>query len=159
MDHVLIRKLEFIAGSARAPRLEYAVEARDRPGPVYKRGAFPDEEVWIQLHGGLYVGKARIELCWVGEFSSISEVRSRTRGAAIFDMREFWRGRPRFGYAAVASLKHEIWIEPFWGGPRTYGYEWVLMDSDKKHSTWLDKREAPRGSEELVDRFRARFRS
>lgn len=157
MDQVVIRKLEFVAGSARAPRLEYAVEARDRPGPVHKRGAFPDEEVWIQLHGGLYIGKARIELCWVGEFSSIGEVRARTRGAPLYDMAAFWKGRPRFGYAAVASLKYEKWIEPFWGGPRTYGYEWVLMDNDKKHATWLDRREAPRGGEELVDGFRARF--
>lgn len=159
MDHVLIRPLEFVAGSARAPRLEYAVEARDRPGPVHKRGAFPDEEVWIQLQGGLYVGKARIELCWVGEFSSIGEVRSRTRDAPVHDMAGFWRGRPRFGYAAVASLKHEKWIEPFWGGPRTYGYEWVLMDNAKKQSTWLDKRDAPRDGAELQERFRARFAS
>jgi hypothetical protein len=157
MDHVVIRKLEHIAGSSRAPQIEFAVEARDRPGPVHKRGAFPDEEVWIQVNGGLYVAKARIELCWLGEFSSIGEVRTRTRGAPIYEMADYWKGRPRFGYAAVASLKHEKWITPFWGGPRTYGYEWVLMDSDKKHATWLNKRDAPKGGSDLLQKFTARF--
>jgi len=157
MDHVVIRKLEHLTAGPRAPRLEFAIEARERPGPAHKRGAFPDEEVWVQLHGGLFVAKARIELCWVGEFSSIAEVRARTRGAPIHELTDFWKGRPRFGYAAVASLKHEKWIEPFWAGPRTYGYEWILIDSDKKRTTWLSHRDPPKGGSDLEDGFRVRF--
>jgi hypothetical protein len=157
MDHVVIRKLEHLTAGSRGPRLEFAIEARERPGPVHKRGAFPDEDVWIQLHGGLYIARARIDLCWVGEFSGIGEIRARTSGAPIHDISEFWKGRPRFGYAAVASLKHEKWVEPFWGGPRTYGYEWVLMDSDKKRTTWLEKRDAPKGGVDLLERWRAKF--
>jgi hypothetical protein len=110
--------------------------------------------VWIQLHGGLFVGKARIELCWVGEYSRMQEIRARTRGSGIHDLTEFWVGRPRFGYAAVASLRHETWIEPYWGGPRTYSYEWVLLD-DKKRTSWLERKDPPRGKADLADRFRS----
>ena len=67
MDHVLVRKLEHLTGSRRAPALGYAVETRDRPGPVHKHGAFPGDIVWVQLRGGLLVAKARVKLCWVGE--------------------------------------------------------------------------------------------
>ena len=160
MDHVLIRKLEHLTGTPQRPALGYAVETRDRPGPAHKRGAFPDDRVWVQLHGGLFVAKARIELCWIGEYSSINVVRARTQGTPLFTLDDFWAGRPRIGYAAVASLKHEAWVEPFWAGPRTYGYEWVTLENDKKQRSWLDKKEAPRGQgAELVARFEERFGS
>jgi hypothetical protein len=153
MDHVIIRKLEHMTGSAKGPRLGYAVEIRDRPGPAHKKGAFPDDAVWVQLHGGLFVAKARIELCWVGEYGSVAEVRNRTKGSALHAVDSFWSGRPRFGYAAVAALKDARWVEPFWAGPRTYGYEWIVLDDDKKVSSWLDKKDPPRKGDELLDAF------
>jgi hypothetical protein len=153
IEHVLIRKLEHLAGSGRSPNLGYAVEIRDRPGPVFKGGAFPEEIVWVQLHGGLYVGKARIEITWVGEYATVAEVRRRTKGAAIHDMDDFWAGRARFGYAAVGKLKSERWIEPFWAGPRTYGYEWVRLENDKKRASWLDGKDPPRGGADLESSF------
>lgn len=153
MDHVVIRRLEHLTGSERAPHLGFAVEMRDRPGPAHKKGAYPDDEVWVQLHGGLFVAKARVRIAWVGEYSNVGEVRARTRGAPIYDLISFWTGRPRYGYAAVATLQNETWVEPFWGGPRTYGYEWVVLDDDKKRASWLDKKPPPRGGEDLRDAF------
>lgn len=155
MDHVLIRKLEHLTGSARRPALDFAIEMRERPGPTYKTGAFPGDVVWIQLHGGLFVAKAHIRLGWVGEYSEIKEIRARTRGAAIHEIIPFWKGRARFGYAAVASLEHESWIEPFWAGPRTYAYEWILLENDKKRSSWLDRKDAPRSGDTLRAGFEA----
>ncbi len=155
MEHVLIRRLEHLTGSGERPALGFTVETRDRPGPAFKTGTSPGEEVWVQLHGGLFVAKARIKLGWVGEFSNVSAVRTRTRGSAIHDIDDFWKGRPRFGYAAVASLEHEKWIEPFWAGPRTYGYEWVTLEDEKKRSSWLEPRDPPRGGASLKDSFRA----
>jgi hypothetical protein len=154
MDHVVIRKLEHLTGSAQKPDLGYAIETRDRPGPAHKKGAFSDDRVWIQLHGGLYVGKAHVEICWIGEYATVSEIRARTRGSAIHDVDDFWRGRPKFGYAAVATLIHESWIDPFWAGPRTYGYEWVLLDNEKKQSSWMAKKEAPRTGDDLLAKFK-----
>ena len=156
VDHVLIRKLEHLTGSASGPALGFGVEIRDRPGPLHKGGAFPDERVWIQLHGGLFVARASVQLCWVGEYSQVSDVRSRTRGSPIHDMDDFWRGRLRYGYAGVASLNREAWLEePFWAGPRTYSYEWVRLEDEKKRTSWLDRREPPRGGEGLARSFRA----
>lgn len=157
MDHVLIRKLEHLTGSVRRPDLGYAIETRERPGPAHKNGAYPDDPVWVQVAGGLFVARARIELCWVGEYSGVAEVRRRTQNSTLYELKDFWRGRPRYGYAAVASLRAEAWIEPFWAGPRSYGYEWVLLDDDKKQASWLDRREPPRGGADLKDRFTAKF--
>ena len=152
MDHVIIRKLEHLTGTSAAPRLGYAVETRTSAGPAYKTGAFPHDVVWIKLHGGLVVGKAEIKLAWVGEFSSIAEIRRRTRGSAIHDLTPFWAGRPKVGYAVVAELTGERWVDPHWAGPRTYGYEWVVLD-EKKRSSWLETKSAPRGGEELLKQF------
>jgi hypothetical protein len=157
MDHVLIRRLEHLTGSSRAPALGYAVEMRDRPGPAHKHGAFPRDVVWVQLRGGLLIAKAHIRLCWVGEYSSVSEIRARTKDSPLFELSGFWNGRPRYGYAAVAALENEHWIEPRWAGPRTYGYEWVLLDDNRKRSTWLEPKAPPRSKDDLSASFREWF--
>lgn len=150
---MIVRRLEHLAGTRNAPALSFAVETRDRPGPAHKAGAFPDDVVWVQLQGGLFVAKARVQICWIGEYSNINEVRGRTRGSQLAALKAFWVGRPRYGYAAVATLKNEGWIDPFWGGPRTYGYEWILLDDDKKRKTWLDRKDAPRAGDGLRASF------
>lgn len=151
MEHVVIRRLEHLTGNAQRPALGFAVEMRERPGPAHKAGAFPDDIVWIQLHGGLFVAKARVEICWRGEYSLPKEIRARTRGSELHGTIDFWRRRAKSGYAAVARLTQEHWIEPFWGGPRTYGYEWVLLDNDKKRESWVTKREPPRTTDLRAD--------
>lgn len=147
MEHVVVRRLEHLTVAADRPDLGFTVETRDRPGPAHKSGAGPDEDVWVQLHGGLFVARAAIKLAWIGEYSSIAEVRARTKGSALHDLDAYWQGRPRFGYAAIASLQREKWIDPFWAGPRSYAYEWILLENDKKRASWLDEREAPRGGD------------
>ena len=47
----------------------------------------------------------------------------------------------------------ERWIEPFWARPRSYAYEWVLLENDKKRDSWLDPKPPPRGGEGLRSRF------
>lgn len=156
MDHVIIRKLEHLTGSSKAPNLGFAVETRERPGPVYKEGAFEGDVVWVQLHGGLLVAKAKVRIGYVQEYSNVQEVRRRTQGSAIHAVPEFWKGRPRYGFAAVAELYEEVWLTPpYWAGPRTYGYEWVVLDEAKKKASWLDKKDAPRGdAADLTLKFR-----
>ena len=51
----------------------------------------------------------------------------------------------------------EKWIDPFWAGPRTYGYEWVTLENDKKVKGWLEPKEPPRAGTELAQSFSARF--
>lgn len=152
-DHVLIRKLEHLAGNGRAPALRYAVETRASAGPAYKNGAFPGDIVWLKLHGGLVVGKAQIKIAWVGEYSALREIQARTPGSAIQNDPSFWAGRPKFGYAVVGELQNERWLEPKWQGPRTYGYEWVVIDSDKKRVAWFEEKPPPRGGAELLQSF------
>lgn len=155
MEHVVVRRLEHLTGARGAPRLGFAVETRDRKGPAHKHGAFEDDVVWIQVHGGLFVATARVKICWIGEYSRIDEIRRRTHGSPIHDLDGFWAGRPRVGYAAVAELKAETWVPPFWAGPRTYGYEWIVLETDAKRSSWLDPVDSPRGGESLRADFDA----
>jgi hypothetical protein len=150
-EHVQIRALEHFAGSNERPRLEVAVETRDRPGPAYKSGVYSDEAMWVQLKGGLFVARATVRIAWRGEFSKLDEIRR--RAGDLPHPESFWSGRPRAGYAVVAQLSDERWIEPFWGGPRTYGYEWVVLEDDRKRASWVDRKEPPRGGESLRDDF------
>lgn len=154
MDHVVIRKLEHLTGTSGAPRLGFAVETRDRKGPAHKAGAFEGDVVHVQLSGGLFVARAVVKIGWIGEYSRIDEVRARTKGSPIYDVDDFWQGRSRVGYAAVAELVNERWLPvSFWGGPRTYAYEWVVLDEDAKRKSWLESKEPPRGGEGLKGEF------
>ncbi|HEV3475299.1 MAG TPA: hypothetical protein VG602_08040, partial [Actinomycetota bacterium] len=87
--------------------------------------------------------------------SRVDSVRARTKGSPLHGLEDFWKGRPRLGYAVVAGLEHEKWIEPFWGGPRTYGYEWVTLEDEKKRSSWLEPKDPPRGGSGLLRQFRS----
>jgi len=156
VDHVVVRKLEHLTGSSSAPHVGFAVETRDRKGPAHKSGAFEPDVVHVQLYGGLFVARAVVKICWIGEYSRIDEIRARTNGSPIHDADDFWQGRPRVGYAAVAELTQERWLpEPFWGGPRTYGYEWVVLDDEAKRGSWLEAKEPPRGGDSLRREFQA----
>jgi acyl-CoA reductase-like NAD-dependent aldehyde dehydrogenase len=64
------------------------------------------------------------------------------------------------GVAAVAELVGERWLpSPFWAGPRTYGYEWVVLDDDAKRHSWLDEKEPPCGGAGLKSDFDAWLRA
>jgi hypothetical protein len=156
VDHVVVRKLEHLTGSASNPLLGYAVETRDRKGPAHKSGAFESDVVHVQLHGGLFVARASVRISWIGEYSRIDEIRRRTEGSPIHDVEDFWAGRPRIGYAAIATLVQEHWLPaPFWAGPRTYQYEWVVLDEDAKRKSWLETKEPPRDGEGLRRQFQS----
>jgi len=157
-EHVVVRPLELLAGTPSKPQLAIGVETRDRPGPAYKAGVFSDDEVWIQLRGGLLVARARVTIAWRGEYSRLDEIKKRVQGVDLPDA--FWAGRSRAGFAVVANLGAERWIEPVWAGPRTYGYEWIVLESDPKRASWLSPKEPPRGGDGLLHEFlEARTRS
>ena len=150
-EHIQIRALEHCAGTPERPAFRVALETRDRPGPAYKHGVYSDDAVWFQLEGGLMIAKARVRESWRGEYSRIDEIRKRV--ASITLPESFWSGRPRRGYAVVALLDQERWVEPAWRGPRSYGYEWVTLENDAKSASWLDEKPPPRGGDGLVERF------
>jgi len=152
-EHVQIRALEHLAGDADRPRIPFAVEARDRPGPAHKAGVWSDDVVWIQLKGGLFVAKAEVRIAWSGEFGPGVDRLKKEAGAEIPE--SFWARRPRDGYAVVAELHKARWVEPFWAGPRSYAYEWVVLEDEKKQRSWLEPKSPPRGGDELGAAFLA----
>lgn len=151
-EHVVIRDLAVLRGDTEHPQVCVAFETRDRPGPAYKAGIYEDDEVWIQLHGGLFVARAEVRIAFRGEYSKIDEVKRRVADQGLPDA--IWEGRPRAGYCIVAWLHKERWIEPFWAGPRTYQYEWIVLEDAKKRTAWLDPKDPPRtGATDLRERF------
>lgn len=150
-EHVQTRSIEELAGDAVRPRLRWALEVRDRPGPAYKQGVFSDDTVWIQMRGGLFVARATVKIAWRGEFSRLDEIKQRCPSIGVSE--SFWSGRPRHGYAIVAQLEHERWVDPFWAGPRTYGYEWITLENDSKRKSWLEPKDPPRGGDDLLRAF------
>lgn len=151
-EHVVIRDLPLLRGGTDAPHLAVAFETRDRPGPAYKTGVYEDDEVWVQLHGGLFVAKADVKIAFRGEYSKIDEVKRRVAGEGLPE--KLWEGRPRAGYCIVAWLRNERWIEPFWAGPRTYQYEWIVLEDARKRASWLEPKDPPRtGATDLKERF------
>jgi len=94
-----------------------------------------------------------VKIAWKGEYASIEEIKRRVSGWDAPS--SFWDGRSKNGYAIVAELADERWIEPYWSGPRSYGYEWIVLENDAKRSSWLDGKDPPRSGADLPARFHA----
>lgn len=136
------------------PDVPVAIETRDRPGPAFKHGVFNDDIVWIRM-GPLLVAKATVGIAWKGEYAFLREVRKRTKGTPFHDLDDFWSGRPKVGYAVVAELRKPKFLdEPALAGPRTYGYEWIVLESETKQETWLTRQPPEPKDAQLVERFR-----
>lgn len=153
MEHVVILDPELVGAKDGRPYVPIAVEVRDRPGPAYKHGVFSDDDVYIRM-GPLLVATAKVKLAWKGEFAFQREIRERTKGTPL-DSDAFWTGRPKVGYAVVAELKDQRFVkESALAGPRSYGYDWIVLESEKKQDTWLTRRPPEDKDTELVRRFR-----
>ncbi len=136
------------------PLVSVAVEARDRPGPAFKQGVFPDDTVWIRM-GPLLVARATVKIAWKGEYAFLREVRDRTKGSELYDQEAFWQRKPKIGYAVVAQLREARFLpEATLAGPRSYGYDWIVLESESKQDTWLRKRPPEPKDADLVRRFR-----
>lgn len=153
-EHVQIRALEHLAGSLGRPDLRTAVETRDRPGPAHKAGVWSDDVVWLQVRGGLIIAKADVRIAWSGEYGLGPDKLEREADDPTLP-ESFWAGRPRYGYAVVAALHRARWVEPFWAGPRSYAYEWIVLEDERKRASWLDPKSPPRGGEDLLRAFLA----
>ncbi len=155
MDHVVIFDPEQVTATGGRPEVTCAVEARDRPGPAFKHGVFNDDVVWIRM-GPLLVAKAIVKIAWKGEYAFLDELRERTKGTPLYALDGFWTGKPKIGYAVVAQLLRAKFLpEPALAGPRTYGYEWIVLENERKVETWLTRRPPEPKDEDLVARFNA----
>jgi hypothetical protein len=153
VDHVVIFDPALVTARDGRPNVPVALEARDRPGPAYKQGVFSDDMVWIRM-GPLLVAKARVKIAWKGEYAFLREIRDRTKGSPLHDAESFWAGKPKIGYAIVAQLKDIFFLkEPALAGPRSYGYEWIVIENEKKQDTWLTRRPPEDKDAALVRRF------
>lgn len=153
MDHVVIFDPGLVGATNGRPDITAAVEARDRPGPAYKHGVFSDDVVWIRM-GPLLVAKGKVKLAWKGEYAFLRELRDRTKGTELYGRDEFWAGKPKIGYAVVAQLKDVYFLkEPSLAGPRTYGYDWITLENEKKEDTWLTRRPPEPKDADLVRRY------
>ena len=154
MDHVVIFAPEHLEARNGRPNVTVAVEARDRPGPAYKHGVYNDDVVWIRM-GPLLVAKGAVKLATKLEYAFLEELRDRTRDTDLHGLEGFWAGKPKIGYAVVAELKDVRFLnEPCLAGPRTYGYDWIVLENERKAQTWLTKRPPEDKDADLVRRFR-----
>lgn len=154
VDHVVIFAPEHLAARDGRPKITVAIEARDRPGPAYKHGVYDGDVVWIRM-GPLLVAKAAVAIAWHGEYAVLRELRDRTKGTELYGLDSFWTGKPKVGYAVVAQLEHARFLaEAKLAGPRTYGYEWIVLENDRKRDTWLTPRSPEDKDATVVRRFR-----
>lgn len=154
MDHVVILAPELVSSLGGRPNVPVALEARDRPGPAYKEGVYADDVVWIRM-GPLLVAKASVKIAWKGEYAMLRELRERTKGSVLHASDSFWAGKPKVGYAVVAQLKNQRFLpEAKLAGPRTYGYDWIVLENERKRETWLETRPPEEKDRDLVKRFK-----
>ena len=154
VDHVVILDPDLVTARDGRPRISVAIEARDRPGPAYKEGVYSDDVVWIRM-GPLLVAKAKVKIAWKGEYAFVRELQERTKGTELDGADAFWARKPKIGYAIVAQLKDVFFLkEPALAGPRTYGYDWIVLENEKKQETWLTRKPPEAKDAALVRKYK-----
>ncbi|MCK4456272.1 MAG: hypothetical protein KAW39_00875 [Thermoplasmata archaeon] len=142
LEHVVIRRVEFVAGTKEEPEASVYVQA-NRKKPPLKTDLFRvGQVVWMKWSGGPIVARSRI-LSWqsgtvVG--GDVSEVRDKTKGTGLHDKKRFWEflaDKGYFHFTVVRLTDEELLETPIHSTARSFGSSWIYLRNQRDKKRWL----------------------
>lgn len=137
MQHITIRREDYVAGTSQRPEVGVFTQTHVHQRPTPWGQITVGDTVWMKWSGGPIVAKSVVQGFRQLSASSVEQLRETTRGFRLFDLTDYWASlKPRFN-AVTVYLEQEEWlddvIEPV---ARSYGNSWIVI-SDGDHSEWL----------------------
>lgn len=143
MEHIVIRRPEYVAGSKSNPELTVFVQTNIRgpPTPRVER-LMKGQMVWMKWSGGPIVGRSKI-LSWEqGKIKNgdIDEVKGQIEGTGLSKLDEYWGHIKKKGdsYFLILRLSDpqmlDHTIKP---RARSYGSDWIYIDTEERRESWL----------------------
>lgn len=142
IEHVVIRKPNYVAGTAHCPEVRVFVETNTSRRPLNESLLATGQTVWMKWKNGPIVANSRIAQWTIGNFtpSSVRDVRELCKGTNLYELEAYWESvrRKGLGHFAVVRLRNEEWLnEPITSAAKSYGSPWVYLDTNEKLRAWL----------------------
>lgn len=148
IEHIVIRRPEFVAGTKKKPEVKVFVQSHKKHMPIKLSKLKPNQVIWMKWVGGPIVAKAKILSWHSGHIinGNINEVRKLTIGTNLFGLDYYWHQLMKKGtfFYVVVRMSDEKWLEELiYPKVKSYGANWVYIDSEKKKRDWLSNKVPP----------------
>ena len=144
VEHVVLRRAEYVAGTADRPEVGVFTQTHSTRHPVPWGQITPGDPVWMKWCGGPIVARATVQGFRQIETCTPSQLRETTRGFKLFDLDEYWKTRPPVFSGVTIFLEDEAWldqiIEP---AGRSRGESWIVLRTPEQERLWLQRGAAP----------------
>ncbi len=148
MDHVVIRREEYVSGTRDRPEIGIFTQAHQTRHPVPWGQIAIGDTVWMKWSSGPIVAAATVQGFRQIEACSPDRLREMTTGSKLFDLKDYWESLPPAFSAVVIWLDDERWLDtPILPGARSRGESWVPLKIRELRDAWLTTRtaELPKG--------------
>ncbi|MEK7140403.1 MAG: HNH endonuclease [Patescibacteria group bacterium] len=148
IEHVVIRRPEFVAGSKNKPEVGVFVQTHSKHIPLNLSKLKSKQTVWMKWASGPIVAKSKI-LSWhegIVKDGDIKKLRELTLGTNLFGLDKYWEHVAKMNdfYFVVIRLCEEEWLEKLiYPKITSNGSSWVYMDTEEKRKLWLSNYSAP----------------
>ena len=141
IEHIVIRKPQFVAGSKDKPEVSVFVQTHKSRLPL-KNKLKSGQTVWMKWSGGPIVARSKISSFHGGSFSNrnVKEIRDFTKGTKLFSLDKFWESVAdrRSGYFTVIRLQNEEWLDVLiYPKARSNGSSWIYLKTIEEKELWL----------------------
>ena len=143
--HVVLRRAEYVAGTADRPEVGVFTQTHSTRHPVPWGQVTPGDPVWMKWCGGPVVAKATVQGFRQIEACTPSQLRETTRGFKLYDLDEYWRTRPPVFSGVTIYLEDEHWLDHVIApAGRSRGESWIVLKTSEHERLWLQPGHAPR---------------
>ncbi len=141
MDHVVIRREEYVSGTRDRPEIGIFTQAHQTRHPVPWGQIAIGDTVWMKWSSGPIVAAAKVQGFRQIETCSADRLREMTTGSQLFNLRDYWVSLPPAFSAVVIWLDDERWLDtPIFPNARSRGESWVPLKTAELREAWLSNR-------------------
>lgn len=106
MDHIVIRREEYVSGTRERPEIGIFTQAHQTRHPVPWGQIAVGDTVWMKWSSGPIVAAATVQGFRQIESCSAERLREMTAGSKLFDLRDYWESLPP-AFSAVVIWREE----------------------------------------------------
>lgn len=159
-QHVVIRKQDYVAGSARQPEVKVFTQTHASRPPIPWDRLSAGDIVWMKWSGGPIVAKGIVEGFRQIERCTGDMLRNAVLGTRLERLDDYWSSRPPLFYGMAIYLGSEEWLDSLiFPAARSYGSSWIVLDSPEKKASWLTDLGEDAAVRQAVKRNGSRSRS
>ena len=141
MQHVVIRRAEFVAGTWEHPEVGVFAQTHGSRPPVPWGKLNVGDIVWMKWSAGPIVAQAIVQGFRQIENCTSEELRNTTSGFQLYKLDDYWKQLPPVFFGMTIYLQDEKWLDNiFEPQARSYGESWIILDTSAKTNNWLTKR-------------------